>query len=211
MANEPNVSCAGHGLGSYGESWFMAEPNSGHHRVPASDAIGNQPAKPLAVRYDFGALLKENPRAYRISEVCAARTGYLWLTLQARVVFFTERVFFQFVAIDCINAVDYSIRPPNPGTLEGGPCIKYFEEHERLQSVSRAVPNTDGMEVFKPSVKFSLLNVDQSYIIAQRFEMSILSDGVTDVRTGRTEMEKQRMTECLKRALDSIDKYRLPL
>jgi hypothetical protein len=65
------------------------------------------------------------------------------------------------------------------------------------------------METFAPAIKFSILRIDQSYIIAQRFEMSILSDGVTNT-SGWTPIEKQRKLEGLKRALDSIDKYRLP-
>jgi hypothetical protein len=189
----------------------MAQPNSEDHGVPTSDVDANQPVKVPPIRYDFGALLKENPHVYRIAELCIAYTSWLHLQLRARVVFCAARShFFQLVAIDCINAVDYSIRPANPALLEGGPCIKYYEKHELLQNVSRAVPNTDGMQMWDPSKKFTLLNIDQSYIIAQRFEMSILGDGVTGW-SGRTPMENQQMMESLKRALDSIDKYRLPL
>jgi len=70
------------------------------------------------------------------------------------------------------------------------------------------VPKTDGMEVFNPPVKFILLNIDQSYIIAERFEMIILNDGVTTMM-GWTPMRKQQKMEALKRGLDSMDKYRL--
>jgi hypothetical protein len=188
----------------------MAQTNSGDHYGPTFHATEDQAAKSTPVRYDFGALLKENPHVYHITQLGVANMGYLQLELRARVTFYTERVFYQFVAIDCVNAVDYSIRPANPGLLEGGPPIKYYEEHERLQNVSRAVPNTDGMEMFKPEIKFTLLVIDQSCIIAQRFEMSILSDGVTNT-IGRTATQKEQMMEKLKRALDSIDKYRLPL
>lgn len=187
----------------------MTQPNSGDHRIATSDTGGNPPVKCPTVRYDFGALLKENPHLYRITKLCVAQMGYLQLVLQARVACCFEGAFYQFVAVDCINAVDYSIRPANPAILEGGPCIKYFEEHERLQTVSRAVPHTDGMEVFNPSVKFSLLSIDQSYIIAQRFEMSILSDGVSHT-IGRRPERKQHMMESLNRALDLMNKYRLP-
>jgi hypothetical protein len=136
--------------------------------------------------------------------------GYLRLALQARVTFFCESVFYQFINIDCINVVDYSLRPANPATLEGGPCIEYHETHERLEKVSRSVPNTDGMETWNPAIRFALLRIDQSYVIAQRFEMSILSDGVTGW-SGRTPEQEQKMMESLKKALESIDKYRLPL
>ena len=186
----------------------MVQPNSGEHRAPATDATGKQPAKSPAARYDLGALLKENPHLYRITQLCGANVGYLRLGLQKKVVFSTEDFFFQFVALDCVNAVDYSIRPADPATLEGGPCIEYHEKHELLQTVSRGVPNTDGMEMFDPAIQFTLLRIDQSYIIAQHFEMGILSDGVTNT-IGRTPIQKQQKMESLKRALDSIDKYRL--
>src|SRR5580692_5689207 len=130
----------------------MAPPNSGDNRLPASNAAGNEP-----VRYDLGALLKEQPHLYRIGELRIAKMGYLRLELQASVAFCNEDFFYQFVAIDCVKVVDYSIRPPNPATLEGGPCLKYCEKHELLANVSQTVPNTDGMEVFNPPVKFTLL------------------------------------------------------
>jgi hypothetical protein len=186
----------------------MAPPNFGDNRLPVSGAAGNEPAKSTPVRYDLGGLLKENPLLYRIGELRIANMGYLRLGLQANVVFCSEGHFSQFVAIDCVKAVDYSIRPANPATIEGGPCIEYYEKHELLDTVSQTVPNTDGMEVFNPPVKFTLLRIDQSYIIAQRFEMIILTDGVATT-IGWTPMQKQQKTEALKRALDWMDKYRL--
>jgi hypothetical protein len=187
----------------------MAPSNLGDNRIPASDAAANEPAKSSPVRYDLGGLLKEQPFLYRIGELRIAKMGYLRLELQASVVFFTEDHFFQFVAIDCVKVVDYSIRPANPATLLGGPYIKYCEKHELLDNVSQTVPNTDGMKVFNPPVKFTLLGIDQSYIIAQRFEMTILTDGVTTT-IGWIPIQKQQKMEALKRALDSIGKYRLP-
>jgi hypothetical protein len=187
----------------------MAPSNFGDNRIPASGAAGNEPAKSTPVRYDLGVLLKENPHLYRITELRIANMSYLGLGLKARVAFCTEGHFYQTVAIDCVNAVDYSIRPANPALLMGGPCIGYYEKHDLLDTVSQTVPNTDGLEVFDPPVKFALLIIDQSYIIAQRFEMIIVSDGVTTT-TGWTPMEKQQKMEALNRALDSIDKYRLP-
>ncbi len=170
--------------------------------------FGNEQAKRIPVTYDFGRLLKERPHIYRITQLSRAGLGYLHLSLEARVAFFAEYVFSQIISIRCITAVDYSIRPANPGIIEGGPCIEYYETHERLETVSRAVPNTDGMEVFKPTVKFTLLNIDQSYIIAERFVMSILSDGVTGW-SGWTHEQQQQRTQSLKQTLDSIDKYRI--
>jgi hypothetical protein len=187
----------------------MAPPNFGDNLIPASGAAGNEPAKSTPVRYDLGMLLKESPHLYRISALRTASMGYLRLELQARIVFCTEGHFNQFVAIDCVNAVDYSIRPANPATLVGGPWIRYYEQHDLLDAVSKTVPNTDGMEVFNPPVKFALLKIDRSCIIAQRFEMIILGDGVTNT-IGWTPMQKQQNMEALNRALDSIDKYRLP-
>jgi hypothetical protein len=187
----------------------MALPNFGDNRIPASDAAGNEPAKSTPIRYDLGVLLKENPRFYRTEDLHIAKMGYLRLSLQARVVFRSEGRFYQLVDIDCVTAVDYTIRPAHPALLEGGPFIEYYEKHQLLDNVSQTVPNTDGMKEFNPPVKFTLLSIDQSYIIAQRFEMIILTDGVTTT-DGWTPLQKQRKMEALKRGLDSIDKYRLP-
>ncbi len=187
----------------------MAAPNFSDDRIPASGAAGKEPAKSAPVRYDLGGLLKANPHLYRIGELRIADMGYLRLELKAQVVFCAEDHFCQFVAIDCIKAVDYSMRPANPATLEGGPCLAYYEKHEPLETISQTVPNTDGMEVFKPPVQFALLRMDRSYIIAQRFEMTILTDGVTTT-IGWTPAQKQEKMEALKRALASIDKFRLP-
>jgi len=186
----------------------MATSNLGDNRIPASAAAGNEAAKGTPVRYDLGGLLKDNPLHYHILELRIANMGYLRLQLQASVLFCVESCIRQFLAIDCFKAVDYSIRPTNPAILEGGPCIKYYEKHELLDTVSQTVPKTDGMEVFNPPVKFILLNIDQSYIIAERFEMIILNDGVTTMM-GWTPMRKQQKMEALKRGLDSMDKYRL--
>jgi hypothetical protein len=187
----------------------MAQPDSGDHRIPTPDAPENEPAESVPVRYDLGRLLKENPQLYRITHLLGADTEYLSLAFRARVAFCSGGHLDQVIAIDCVNSVDYSIRPPHPALLEGGPCIQYYEQHELLDTVSQTVPNTDGLETFNPPVKFTLLIIDQSYVIAQRFEMSILHDGVTN-RIGLTPARRQQKMEDLKRALDSIDRYRLP-
>ena len=159
------------------------------------------------VRYDLGRMLKEHPRYYRITQLYIAKMGHLRLTLQATVAFFCQSVFDQSVGIDCINAVDYAIRPANPWLGGGGPCIEYLENHEALQNYSQTVPNTGGRKTFDPPVKFTMLSIDQSYVIAERFELTILSDGSRVA--GWSPAEKKFQLERLRQGLDSIDKYRL--
>jgi hypothetical protein len=164
----------------------------------------NQPATRALGMISAGCWRKIHAFTVRV-----ANMGYLSLRLQASVAFFcAEGVFYQFIAMDCINAVDYSIRPANPALLMGGPLIEYHEKHELLDNVSQSVPNTDDGQVFNPPIKFVLLNIDQSYVIAQRFDLTILNNGASTT-IGPTLAQKQQKQEVLKRALESMDKYRL--
>jgi len=61
-------------------------------------------------RYDLGALLKENPNLCRVLRIHRANTDYLKLDLIVRAKF-DFGSFAQSAFIDCVNAVDYSIRP----------------------------------------------------------------------------------------------------
>ncbi len=78
---------------------------------------------------------------------------------------------FHELKITCSNAVEYYIRPKDPNTIEGGPCIHFYEQHQLLDDKRlQGVPGGDG-EVFKPPLKLQLLILDQTYVIAERFEV----------------------------------------
>jgi hypothetical protein len=55
--------------------------------------------------------------------------------------------------------------------MEGGPPIQYHEEHPLLnQQALQYEPGCDG-KLFDPPRKFSLLILDQTHIIAEKFEI----------------------------------------
>jgi hypothetical protein len=114
------------------------------------------------------------------------------------------------VIIEGINAVDYSIRPPSPAILMGGPPMEYFEQHPRLSDVSQCVPHTDGMEYFNPPIKFNLLLISQSYFIAQHFILRIENENMFSNAIGMDEQRKQRDAETVKQELEWMEKFRLP-
>lgn len=174
-------------------------------------AAGNRtpPEASQPINYNLGAMLKENPRLYHVLQVTTASTSYLGLGLRLHVSFGFGHLS-QFVLIDCVNAVDFSIRPPNGATLMGGPPMEFYEQHPRLENISQTVPNTDGMEVFTPRVKFTLLVLDQSYVIAQGFVLSIENADIFKHAIGMDENRKQRQAEDLKAGLDWMEKFRLP-
>src|ERR1017187_5482133 len=136
-------------------------------------------------------------RCPKPNETC---TSYLGLGLRAHVSFGFGHLS-QFVLIDCVNAVDFSIRPPNGATLMGGPPMEFYEQHPRLENISQTVPNTDGMEVFTPPVKFTLLVMDQSHIIAQRFELRIENEDIFKNAVGMDEPRRQQQAADLQRGL----------
>lgn len=173
----------------------------GRNRTPPPDST--------SFSYNLGAMLKENLRLYLVLRVTTASTSYLGLGLRAHVSFSFGHLS-QFVLIDCVNAVDFSIRPPNGATLMGGPPMEFYEEHPKLENISQMVPNTDGMEVFTPSVKFTLLVMDKSYVIAQHFLLRIENADIFKDAIGMDENRKQRQAEVLKRGLDWMERFRMP-
>jgi hypothetical protein len=174
--------------------------------TPPNPSNANLQPKTAQVKYDFGAMLKVRPQLCRISQLHTARMVWLELSLQAHVVLtFTGNVGVTLL-LDCINVVDYSLRPANPATLLGGPLIKYDENHELLKSVGQCVPNTDGEEVWDPSVKFAVLTIDQSYIIAQRFEVRMDYGKVIGLTT---EQEQQR-SESIKATTAWLEQFQVP-
>jgi hypothetical protein len=173
------------------------------HSPPANASNAKLQPKTPQVKYDFGAMLKARPQLCRISHLHSASMGWLGLSLQAQVVM--DRVAITLL-LDCINVVDYSLRPANPATLEGGPLIEYEEKHELLNSVSRCVPKTDGEEIWDPSVKFAMLTIDQSYVIAQRFEVRIDYGKVI----GLTTEQEQRRSERINATTAWLQQFQAP-
>jgi len=176
------------------------------HSTPANLSNANLQPKNPQLKYDFGAILKARSQLCRILQLLTARMGWLDLSLQARVVLSSLDHVGITLLLDCINVVDYSLRPANPGTLEGGPFIEYEENHQLLNSVSRCVPNTDGEEIWDPSVKFALLIIDQSYIIAQRFEARIDYGNVI----GLTTEQEQRRSERINATTAWLEQFQVP-
>jgi hypothetical protein len=99
-------------------------------------------------------------------------TGFLRLELDV-MLGSTDPVWrrFSHMKINCINALDYAIRPKPPEILEGGKCVEYYEEHPRLLTVSQCVPHSDGMKYFNPPIRFKLLVLENTWVIAERFEL----------------------------------------
>ena len=71
--------------------------------------------------------------------------------------------------IICEGPVDYTLRPPNPATLMGGPHMKFHEQHPLLDDPQFQFRPGDDGERYDPPLKLKLLILDQSQIIAQRF------------------------------------------
>ena len=168
-----------------------------------------QPAAPPPVRYDLGAMLKENPQLCRVLEIIRVNPGYLRLELIARAAFhFASSSLY--VHFDCVEAVDYSIRPPSPSLLGGGPLLEFHEQHPLLEAISQVVPNTDGMKTYDPPVKFGLLQMDQSHVIAGQFALRLADvNGFKNVG-GLDERQRQQWVASLQRGLDWMEPFRLP-
>ena len=118
-------------------------------------------------------LLKEQPHRLRVLEIHVAEMRYLKLTLRVHVADFPQREY-RVVDIRCTNAIDYSIRPPRPGTIEGGPLIEYHERHPLIEACGQMIPGGDG-EQFNPPLRLGALLLDQSYVIAEKFEIQNLA------------------------------------
>jgi hypothetical protein len=125
------------------------------------------------VCHDFGKLLQDNPELFRINCINSVTNPY-FLVLELMVVLSSHDPAWRHVRsakINCIHAVDYAVRPKPPEIIEGGKFVEYYEEHPRLKTVSQCVPHSDGMKYFKPPVKFKLLVLENTWVIAARFEL----------------------------------------
>lgn len=161
-----------------------------------------QPA-PL-VYYDLAAMLRANPNLCRVIEIFRADIRYLKLTLIVRAALeFTTSTFC--AHIECVNAVDFSVRPPNPAIIEGGPLIKFHEQHPLLADVSQTVPNSDGLQIYDPPVQFGVLELDQTYVIAGQFALQLeYGDPI-----GPDEQTRQRLRAEFQRRVDWMQPFRL--
>jgi hypothetical protein len=80
----------------------------------------------------------------------------------------------KFWRIHAHNTADFLIRPPQSGALLGGPEIKFSTDDPRLFAKRlQYVPGDEGGE-YDPPRKYQLLEMDGSWIIAERFEIEPL-------------------------------------
>jgi hypothetical protein len=76
-----------------------------------------------------------------------------------------------FWKIFAYGAADFAVRPKNPATIEGGMPLRFSTDDPRLADPKlQYVPGGDG-EGYKPSRRYQLLELDQTWIIAERFEI----------------------------------------
>jgi hypothetical protein len=79
-----------------------------------------------------------------------------------------------FWKIFAYGAADFAVRPKDPGTIEGGKPLRFSTTDPRLDDPGlQYVPGGDG-EIYKPSRRYQLLELDQTWIIAERFEIEPL-------------------------------------
>jgi hypothetical protein len=138
--------------------------------TPNDGLSGSAPPedRPAGISHDFGDLIKKNPHRFRVLGINNVRIKYLAINLSLTL--HDHESDSIFADVFCINAVDYSLRPRNPNCILGGPPPEFYEEHEMLDTSLQLVPGGDGEE-FEPPLKFCLLVLDQSYVIAERFEI----------------------------------------
>jgi hypothetical protein len=120
---------------------------------------------------DFVKMIQDNPNGLWILGIRRADMRYLTLRLAITLHSHPNRENPNHLTILCRNAVEYSIRPKDPNTIEGGPHIEFYEDHNLLHNPGlQMIPGGDG-EVFNPPLKLALLMLDQSYVIAEKFEI----------------------------------------
>ena len=120
---------------------------------------------------DFVKVIQDHPNGVRISGIYRAHMGYLTLRLLITLHKHPKSQLPDHLTILCTNAVEYLIRPTNRNTIEGGPLIEYYEDHKLLHDPGlQMIPGGDG-EFFNPPLKLALLMLDQSYVIAEKFEI----------------------------------------
>jgi hypothetical protein len=146
-----------------------AAAHSNLRRWPRTQDQDSHKAPSSQLDKDIGAIIKDDPYELRILGIHRVYVDGLSLRLVALVC--RSHQFAEYSEIVCFNAVDYAIRPQNPATLEGGPAMEFYERHPLLEAGHlQAVPGGDG-EVFRPPLDLKLLILDQSHVIAERFEL----------------------------------------
>lgn len=121
---------------------------------------------------DLGKLLLANPYLYRVHKILSANMpSFMKLELGVALVDQKPPYNLNFWMITAVNAVDYAVRPKPPACIEGGGLVCYHEKHERLESIGQDIPHSDGLEYFDPPIRFTLLELEHTYIIAERFEI----------------------------------------
>jgi hypothetical protein len=118
---------------------------------------------------NLATFLREEPERLRVLSIHAAKMGYLTLHLHVLVAGF-PKCGYAHVNLVCTNVVDYAIRPSDPATIEGGPLIEFHEQHPLIDACGQMIPGGDG-DQFDPPLKLSVLLLDQSYVVAEKFEI----------------------------------------
>lgn len=81
----------------------------------------------------------------------------------------------RFWRIFATGTADFALRPSNPLIIMGGPEIHLSTDDPRLSDPAlQYIPGGDG-EIYDPPRNYQLLALDQSWIIAERFEIEPLS------------------------------------
>lgn len=136
------------------------------------------------MNHDLGALIKAEPHRFAILGIQLARLNFLTLHLFVIIDEIDGEMFpNSFAEIICTNAVDYSIRPADPNCIRGGPAMKFHEDHALISTSLQAIPGGDG-KIFKPPIQFCVLFLDQSYVIAERFEIRAYQPDIRVFPTG---------------------------
>jgi len=79
-----------------------------------------------------------------------------------------------FWKISAYETADFAVRPKNPAIIEGGMPLRFSTNDPRLADpMLQYIPGGDG-EVYNPPRRFQLLELDQTWIIAERFEIEPL-------------------------------------
>lgn len=115
-------------------------------------------------------ILKANPQGLRLLEILEAHISPLSIRLVVHVD--SQPIGdYRVAEIICSNAVDYSIRPKRPSILEVGLPMECHKQHPLIDACGQMIPGGDG-DQFDPPIKLSLLVLDQSYVVAERFTIS---------------------------------------
>lgn len=121
-------------------------------------------------KMDLVEALALNSGRLQFLGIKGTRSDYLNLSVYVRLHLISTGTLDCFEII-CTNAVDYVIRPRNPNCIEGRPMVELHKHHPLLDRPGlQDVPGGDG-EMFVPRLKLQLLILEQSHVIAERFEI----------------------------------------